>query len=78
MHISVKCSAAIHCLVLIGVYGERGKVTGELLSQSSGLNAVTIRTILSALKKDGILTINPGKGGATLNSTPEEISVYRV
>lgn len=79
MHISVKCSAAIHCLVLIGAYGDRPrKITGELLSQSSGVNAVTIRTILSALKKDGILTINPGKGGATLNCPPEEISLYRV
>lgn len=78
MHISVKCSAAVHCLVLIGVYGERGKVTGDMLSQSSGVNAVTIRTILSALKKDGMLTINPGKGGATLSCPPEEISLYRV
>lgn len=32
MHISTKCSVAIHCLVFICEYGESKKVTSELLS----------------------------------------------
>ena len=57
MHISTKCSVAIHCLVFIYEYGECKKVTSELLSLSTGSNPVTIRNILSALKKDGILSM---------------------
>jgi len=78
MHISKKCSVAIHCLVVIHEFGRTEKVTSEALSMSSGSNAVTIRNILSALKKDGILSIKPGTGGATLNCPPEEITLYRI
>lgn len=78
MHISTKCSVAIHCLVFIHEYGGSQKVTSELLSLSSGCNPVTIRTILSALKKDGILSIKSGTGGATLSASPDEITIYRI
>lgn len=78
MHISTKCSAAIHCLVFIHEYGGSKKVTSELLSLSSGCNPVTIRTILSALKKDGILSVKSGTGGATLSAPPDEITLYRI
>ena len=57
MHISTKCSIAIHCLVFIYEYGEKAKVTSELLSRSSGINPVTIRNILSSLKKSGIILV---------------------
>ncbi len=78
MHISAKCSAAIHCLIFIYEYGGTAKVTSELLSRSSGCNSVTIRTILSALKKDGVISIKSGTGGATLNVPPGEITLHRV
>lgn len=51
MHVSNKCSIAIHCLIFIHEYGAENKVTSELLSFSTGCNPVTIRGILSALKK---------------------------
>ena len=54
MHISNKCSIAVHCLIFINEYGEENKVTSELLSLSTGCNPVTIRNIISAMKKDGI------------------------
>ena len=78
MHISTKCSVAIHCLVFIHEYGGDKKVTSELLSLSSGSNPVTIRTILSALKKDGIISVKGGTGGAALNALPREITLYRI
>ncbi len=78
MHISVKCSVAVHCLVFIHEYGGEKKVTSELLSLSSGSNPVTIRTILSALKRDGIISIKNGTGGATLSCPPGEITLYRI
>lgn len=78
MHISTKCSVAIHCLIFIYEYGENKKVTSELLSLSTGSNPVTIRNILSALKKDGVISIKFGTGGATLNCPPSEITLYRI
>ncbi|MDE6915144.1 MAG: Rrf2 family transcriptional regulator [Lachnospiraceae bacterium] len=59
-------------------YGETKKVTSELLSLSSGSNPVTIRNILSALKKDGVISVKFGTGGATLNCPLEEITIHRI
>ncbi|MDD6041327.1 MAG: Rrf2 family transcriptional regulator [Clostridia bacterium] len=78
MHISHKCSIAVHCLIFIKEYGEENKVTSELLSLSTGCNPVTIRNILSAMKKDGIIDVKFGTGGATLAVPIQDISLYRV
>ena len=78
MHISTKCSIAIHCLIFIHEYGNEKKVTSQLLSLSTGVNSVTIRNILSALKKDGMVSVKFGTGGTTLNCPLDEISLYRV
>lgn len=78
MHISTKCSIAIHCLIFISEYGEKRKVTSELLSLSTGNNPVTIRNIVSALKKEGILSVKFGTGGTTLNCPLDEITLYRI
>lgn len=78
MHISTKSSIAIHCLIVISEYGEQKKVTSEILALSTGINPVTIRNIVSALKKEGILSVKPGIGGTTLNCPLEEITLYRI
>lgn len=78
MHISKKCSIAVHCLIFINEYGENKRVTSEILGLSAGCNPVTIRNIISALKKDGILSVKSGTGGAVLNCPAEEISLYRI
>lgn len=78
MHISTKCSIAIHCLIFINEYGESKRVTSELLSLSTGCNPVTIRNIISALKKEGILSVKFGTGGTTLHCPLEEINLYRI
>ena len=78
MHISAKCSVSVHCLLFIAEYGESSKVTSELLSLSTGINPVTIRNILRALKKDGIISIRPGTGGAALACLPCNVSLHRI
>jgi len=78
MHISNKCSIAVHCLVFINEYGEKNKVTSELLSLSTGCNPVTIRNILSSLKKAGIITVRFGTGGAKIEIPLQEISLYSI
>lgn len=78
MHISTKCSIAIHCLIFINEYGGTSRVTSELLSLSTGCNPVSIRNIMSSLKKEGILFVKPGTGGTMLRCPLEEISLYRI
>lgn len=78
MHISTKCSVAIHCLIFIYEFGKDHKVTSELLSKTTGVHAATIRSLLSALKKDGVLSVKPGTGGAELICAPKEITLLRI
>jgi DNA-binding IscR family transcriptional regulator len=78
MHISNKCSIAIHCLIFINEYGAEKKVTGELLSLSTGCNPVTIRNIVSSLKKSGMITVRFGTGGAAIAMPLQEISLYQI
>lgn len=78
MHISMKCSVAIHCLIFIYEYGGSKKVTSQLLSLSTGSNPVIIRNILSALKKEGIVSVKPGTGGTEISCPLREITLYRI
>jgi DNA-binding IscR family transcriptional regulator len=78
MHISNKCSIAIHCLIFINEYGTEKKVTSELLSLSTGCNPVTIRNIVSSLKKAGMITVRFGTGGAAIAIPLQEISLYQI
>jgi len=78
MHISNKCSIAVHCLIFINEYGKEKKVTSELLSLSTGCNPVTIRNIISAMKKDGMIDVKFGTGGATLAVPIEKITLHRI
>ncbi|WP_130868528.1 Rrf2 family transcriptional regulator [Intestinimonas massiliensis (ex Afouda et al. 2020)] len=78
MQLSMKCSVAVHCLIFI--YEARGtaKVTSSLLAQSTGVNPVVIRNILSALKKAGLITVARGTGGAELCREPEQVTLYQI
>lgn len=78
MHISVKCSAALHCLIFINEYGREKKVTSGLIAASSGINPVTVRMIMSALKKSGIITVKKGTGGAEICADPEKVSLLDI
>lgn len=78
MRLSEKLSVAIHCLLFINEYGSSKKVTSEMLAASCGVNPVTIRGVLSSLKKEGIIDVKSGTGGATLACNPENITLRRV
>lgn len=78
MQLSMKCSVAVHCLIFIHEAKGTVKVTSALLAQSTGVNPVVIRNILSALKKAGLITVARGTGGAELCREPEEITLYQI
>ena len=78
MHISMKCSIAVHCLIFIHEAKGMVKVTSSLLAESTGCNPVVIRNVLSSLKKAGLITVPRGKGGAELCLDPEQITLYQI
>lgn len=78
MHISMKCSLAVHCLIFVHEAAGKCKVTSAMLAESTGSNPVIIRNILSALKKAGIIEVRRGTGGAVLTQASEAISLYQI
>lgn len=78
MRISVKCSSAVHVLLMIAVLSPRQKVTSEFLASSVGCNPVEIRKLLSSLKKAGVIDVARGTGGATLRREPADITLLDV
>lgn len=78
MQISMKCSIAVHCLIFIHEAQGVTKVTSSLLAESTGCNPVTIRGIMSSLKKAGIVTSHRGVGGAELCDDPSRITLFQI
>lgn len=78
MRISIKCSSAIHMLLMIAALSNQQKVTSELLASSVGNNPVETRKLLSSLKKANIIDVNRGPGGATLKISPEDITLLDI
>lgn len=78
MQISIKCSLAVHCLIFIHEAKGIARVTRSLLAESTGSNPVVIRSVLSALKKAGLITVPRGTGGAELRADPSQITLYQI
>ncbi len=78
MHISQKCSIALHCLIFINEYSNTVNVTSSLLAKSTGCNPVIIRNILSGLRKSKIISIQSGVGNAHLAKKTEDITLYDI
>lgn len=78
MRISVKCSSAIHMLLMIAILPPQCKITSEFLSSSVGNNPVEIRKLLSGLKKAGIIDVARGPGGAVLKKKPGDITLLDI
>ncbi len=78
MRISVKCSEAVHMLLMIAALPNDCRVTSDLLASSVGNNPVEVRRLLSSLKKAGIIDVARGPGGATLKRAPRDITLLDI
>jgi DNA-binding IscR family transcriptional regulator len=79
MRLSVRVAVAAHILLVTRFYSDTVRVTGRLLTRSTGCNPVIIRTIVLSLKKAGILSVKRGaSGGAALLKPPEETSLWDI
>lgn len=78
MQYSTRCSVAIHCMLLIALYGHSERLTSQIIAHSTGCNAVTIRGIFQQLCKSELITVRRGTGGATLGRQPDQISIWDI
>ena len=54
------------------------RVTSDVLSGSTGVNAVIVRNVLGQLRKAGIVETRQGSGGAHLAKALDEITLYDI
>jgi len=78
MRINIKCSSAVHILLMIAMLPDTTKITSEFLASSVGSNPVEIRRLLSDLKKAGIIQVSRGTGGAVLIKEPKDITLLDI
>ncbi len=78
MQITSKFTVAVHILTCIDVFGGQMRVTSDVLSGSTGVNAVIVRGVLGQLRNAGIVETRQGSGGAHLAKALDEITLYDI
>lgn len=78
MQFSSRLNLACHILLYLAEYQETQKVTSEVLSATTGVNAVNVRKTLCLLKAANLIEVRPGIGGAFLTRRPAEITLADV
>ena len=78
MRFSSRLPVATHILLCIALLGDEHKTTSTFLAGSVGVNPVIVRNVLGQLKAAGIVTVEPGVGGASLARDPEQITLLDV
>ena len=78
MQYSVRCSVAIHCMLVIALYSEEKRLTSQLLAKSAGCNAATIRGIFRQLQDAELICVRRGTGGAFINRDASQITLWDI
>lgn len=78
MRFSSRLPVATHILLCIALLGDEHKTTSTFLAGSVGVNPVIVRNVLGQLKAAGLVTVEPGVGGATLTRDPGKITLLDV
>ena len=75
MQFSSRLNLACHILLYLAEYQDTQKVTSEVLSATTGVNAVNIRKTLCLLKAADLIEVRPGVGGTYLTRKPADITL---
>lgn len=78
MRISTKFPVAVHSLIMIAALSDKQKINSEIISESTGVNAVIIRNIFKSLKQANLILVSPGPGGTALARSPDEITLWDI
>lgn len=74
---SVKFSNAIHILVYIEML-QGTDLSSEVIAKSVNANPVSVRRLMSSLKKAGLINSQSGKANPKLSRSPKDISFYDI
>ena len=75
MHFSSRLTLASHILLYLAEYQDKEKVTSEVLSHTTGANAVNVRKTLCLLKRAGLIEVHAGVGGTRLKRDSQDITL---
>lgn len=78
MRISTKFPVAVHSLMMIAALSDKQKINSEIISKSTGVNAVIIRNIFKSLKQANLILVSPGPGGTKLARKPDDITLWDI
>ena len=78
MQITSRFTIAIHAITCIDCFKDDYKVTSNFIAQSTGVNPVIVRGVLSQLKEAGIVHSRQGAGGFTLARPLDQITFYDI
>lgn len=79
LRVSQKFPVAVHALLIMAQFDGTDRTTSARIAQSTGANAVVIRTLFIALKKSGLIQAAAGKnGGARLARPAAAITLWDV
>jgi DNA-binding IscR family transcriptional regulator len=78
MQFSSRLTIATHILLCIEIFKDDYKITSNFLAGSIHVNPVIVRNILGLLSSAGIVEIKAGIGGASLEKSPDEITMLDV
>lgn len=78
MQITSRFTIAVHIITCIDCFKDEYKVTSNFIADSTGVNPVIIRGVLSQLKEAGIIHSRQGASGVTLAKPLSDITFYDI
>ena len=78
MQFSSRFTIAVHTLLCIEQFDGVCRTTSKFLAGSVNVNPVIIRKTLGQLKAVGLITVEPGVGGASLAKAPKDITLLDI
>lgn len=78
MQITSRFTIAVHAITCIDCFKDAYKVTSNFIAQSTGVNPVIVRGVLSQLKEAGIVHSRQGASGVTLARSLDQITFYDI
>ena len=78
MQFSTRLPVACHILLCIAIFDGQYKTTSTFLADSVGINPVIVRNTLGQLKVAGLVRVEAGVGGASLEKDPKDVTLLDI
>lgn len=76
MQIGSRFTIAVHIITAMDYFRDMGRLSSDFLAGSVGVNPVVVRTVLSQLRRAGLVRTRRGSSGAELTLPLTEITLF--